>query len=343
MDLSFLSHVQLAYRGSPLDDSTHDIGVPSVQIDPWSVQKTPKTSKTNKDVPKTPPMYKDACGTNVDSSKVYNAQYALDEMEDYEYPTLADESGTSFFEDMNLDDFTTTVQAPPPYKKTAADVFIYCNKENVEDMNLDDFTTTLQAPPPFKKTAADVLTHCNKENVDNMLGSDYLKPDPGAEFLTAPSQGRSRPFGSLNGAYDSNQSAIGSGHPPPDTVKTRKTRGVKVKAWTGGIDPQFLQPTPQKIDASGVKVPMYQDEPMDYVFEPMQLYYDPEAEVVRTLNEEETVFFSRQHARLARNRTNAHQRRESSKLKFELLEERIATLEKENSHLKSRLLMKDLE
>jgi hypothetical protein len=88
---------------------------------------------------------------------------------------------------------------------------------------------------------------------------------------------------------------------------------------------------------------MYQDEPMDYVFEPMQLYYDPEAEVVRTLNEEETAFFCRQHARLARNRTNAHQRRESSKLKFELLEERIATLEKENSHLKSRLLMKDLE
>lgn len=309
MDLSFLSQVQLAYRGSPLDNSTHGIGVPSVQIDPWSVQKAPKTSKTNKDVPKTPPMYKDACGTNFDSSKVYNAQDALDEMEYYEYPTLADESGTSFLEDMNLDDFTTTVQAPPPYKKTAADVLVYCNKENV----------------------------------DNILGSDYLKPDPGVEFLTAPSQGRSRPFGSLNGAYDSNQGAIGSGHPPPDTVKTRKTRGVKVKAWTGGIDPQFLQPTPQKIDASGVKVPMYQDEPMDYVFEPMQLYYDPEAEVVRTLNEEETAFFSRQHARLARNRTNAHQRRESSKLKFELLEERIATLEKENSHLKSRLLMKDLE
>jgi hypothetical protein len=309
MDLSFLSQVQLAYRGSPLDNSTHGIGVPSVQIDPWSVQKAPKTSKTNKDVPKTPPMYKDACGTNFDSSKVYNAQDALDETEYYEYPTLTDESGTSFLEDMNLDDFTTTLQAPPPYKKTAADVLIYCNKENV----------------------------------DNMLGSDYLKPDPGVEFLTAPSQGRSRPFGSLNGAYDSNQSAIGSGHPPPDTVKTRKTRGVKVKVWTGGIDPQFLQPTPQKIDASGVKVPMYQDEPMDYVFEPMQLYYDPEAEVVRTLNEEETAFFSRQHARLARNRTNAHQRRESSKLKFELLEERIATLEKENSHLKSRLLMKDLE
>jgi hypothetical protein len=309
MDLSFLSQVQLAYRGSPLDDSTHGIGVPSVQIDPWTVQKAPKTSKTNKDVPKTPPMYKDACGTNFDSSKVYNAQDAFDEMEHYEYPTLTDESGTSFLEDMNLDDFTTTLQAPPPYKKTAADVLIYCNKENV----------------------------------DNMLGSDYLKPDPGVEFLTAPSQGRSRPFGSLNGAYDSNQSAIGSGHPPPDTVKTRKTRGVKVKVWTGGIDPQFLQPTPQKIDASGVKVPMYQDEPMDYVFEPMQLYYDPEAEVVRTLNEEETAFFSRQHARLARNRTNAHQRRESSKLKFELLEERIATLEKENSHLKSRLLMKDLE
>jgi hypothetical protein len=309
MDLSFLSQVQLAYRGSPLDNSTHGIGVPSVQIDPWSVQKAPKTSKTNKDVPKTPPMYKDACGTNFDSSKVYNAQDALDEMEYYEYPTLADESGTSFLEDMNLDDFTTTRQASPPYKKTAADVLIYCNKENV----------------------------------DNMLGSDYLKPDPGVEFLTAPSQGRSRPFGSLNGAYDSNQSAIGSGHPPPDTVKTRKTRGVKVKVWTGGIDPQFLQPTPQKIDASGVKVPMYQDEPMDYVFEPMQLYYDPEAEVVRTLNEEETAFFSRQHARLARNRMNAHQRRESSKLKFELLEERIATLEKENSHLKSRLLMKDLE
>jgi hypothetical protein len=309
MDLSFLSQVQLAYRGSPLDNSTHGIGVPSMQIDPWSVQKAPKISKTNKDVPKTPPMYKDACGTNFDSSKVYNAQDAFDEMEHYEYPTLTDESGTSFLEDMNLDDFTTTLQAPPPYKKTAADVLIYCNKENV----------------------------------DNMLGSDYLKPDPGVEFLTAPSQGRSRPFGSLNGAYDSNQSAIGSGHPPPDTVKTRKTRGVKVKVWTGGIDPQFLQPTPQKIDASGVKVPMYQDEPMDYVFEPMQLYYDPEAEVVRTLNEEETAFFSRQHARLARNRTNAHQRRESSKLKFELLEERIATLEKENSHLKSRLLMKDLE